>query len=125
MDQAADTLAATGLDDVPGADHVGPVELLIGAPDPRFGGDVVDDVAAVGSPRHGFGIAKLTAAVLHAQGRKLGMLAAGKGADLVPPRPEQFHDRLAEKSAASGDQCLHLSSFAAQTASFSRNIFAL
>ncbi len=56
MHQPPDAVLAAGGDDILGAEHVGPVELVVRAPDARLGGDVKNDVAALDSTQDRFRI---------------------------------------------------------------------
>jgi len=59
VNQPVDAVSTAGGDDVDGADNVGPVVILIIPPDPGFGGDMKDQIAARRRLRYRPGIGQI------------------------------------------------------------------
>ncbi len=108
-----------------GTDHVRPVVLLEIAPDAGLRRDVKDDVAAGRGAEHGVRVGEVAAHALDTEASEFGIIAPRQTAHRIAAREQLSNDRPAQETAAAGDERLQRTLRAAQTASFSRKIFAL
>ena len=122
---------STGANDVVGPDEIGQPIFFLGSPHAGFPRYVEDRVATFYGAHYGLQIGQVTAQGLDASGGQLGVVPAPKTPHRIASFEQLGHDGLAQKAAAAGYQSLHAERLAgsrcllAQTASFSRPIFAL
>src|SRR5690606_17900910 len=94
-------------DHVVGADDVGEAVALAAAPGARLGGVVEHRVVAAHGGGHRPGVGEVATELAHADGVELRVVAAAEAGDLVAAFDQPPAQRLAEESAAAGDQDLH------------------